>query len=475
MLALQGATERDVEGTIARLLGILRGFEEAQTLLDAVGCARTWLKSPARPPQPLDLAAPPAPTDVLNALTPNVERQAPGRSLHYLLRDLEDVHSWTFGTGVSLGRELSDTLALAAVLANGSASAPATAFAHFEISGVKAFLHPESGEITARALRGRYLFIRLLTEWAIGRVTAALSLSELNCVWLGVARGLLLISGSDGPKLETVAARLTRELETRVPGFRVGLRWEPIPNEAWREGDIRAAMKAGFSDKPELRSWVSAERYEPVAEIERPLQDLAAGFEAARPISFASSRSASPLHPALDGWLAWTKRGLPSHGDYQSWMLCPTATSKGEWPDWPLMRLSGFSILRADISGYKTVMHETGGSGLPGPHTHCLANQTALIRGTMDACEAVNAKVEPERQVMLLHVFSDDAVVLGSHQSVSAVSERLAATCGGLGHALDIGVAAFPAGASAADIARASHRALADVRARRLARDQEDA
>lgn len=469
-MGLQGAIEHDVESVMVTLLGMLRNLGEAQHVLGAVERARIWLQSSALTSRPLQLAEPPKPAAVLEALTRRIEGDAPGRSLHYLLRELEDVHSWTLGTGVSLGRELSDTLALAAVLANGSGSSPSTAFAHFEILGVKTFLHPESGEITARALRGRYLLLRLLTEWAIGEVTSALGLSELNCVWLGVARGLLLIPGSDGPKMEAVARRLTHELETRAPGLRVRLRWEPIPDEAWREGDIRAAMKAGFSDKPELRSWVAEEHFALLPEIEHGLHELAVGFEAGWPIAFVPSNDKASLHPALNGWLSWSKGSHSSQGDNHGWMLCPTAAPRGDWPDWPLKRLSGFGILRADISGYKTAMHEAGGSGLPGSHTHCLANQAALILGASDACATANATLAPEQQVMLLHVFSDDAVVLGPHRSVNAVAERLAATCGGLGHALDIGVAAFPVGSNAADVARASHRALADVRDRRLGR-----
>ena len=386
------------------------------------------------------------------------------RMAHFELRRLDAFE--TAEPGISLGRHVAGTLALAsALLGTQSPGLSRTTFVHFEIAGARAYLHPVTPDISPLEIRGRYLFVRIATEWAVHKLIAAAGGIEMNCVWLSIARALILLGHDKVPLLEAAVGALNVRLRAVFPSLEIRVRSLAIDDADWESGDIRVVMEAAFGDRKDGRSWIAGPVVAAQDTQSAPIIGLARALASDAPVTLDAKAGDQPLHPCLEGWLGWPRGPQQESTELRrETLLCPdvSPTDSHGWIARPLSAASGLGVLRADIRGYKSSMYQYGGSALRGLQTRCVHNQAGLMNNTARICARVNAK-GPD-QVLLMHVFSDDAVVYGPVAQLQGIAQELEANGDGIGNGVDAVVFPIAVGMTAADVGHGALDLLAEYR-----------
>jgi hypothetical protein len=327
--------------------------------------------------------------------------------------------------------------------------------------------------VPTRAARGRYLALRLMTEWAFQTILAKAGLSRMAVVWGTMARGLALVPEGSVEDLRVVRSDVEATLKRISPFLDIILRTSPVTRQDFLSGRLPEVFEHAFGDVPDGNS--KADRPDAHGRIDAAysaaIAELATRVDAGRLVLPADQDAGRvPLFHGLEGWLCWAQEeGLSESARARAIALTKAVKLHAMVPASShfcpsLSGLPGLSVLRGDLRGYKKSMYAL--SSLAEMLSMSNRTQWALADRVVQAIRSVQH--DGSAGITLLHVLGDDVVVHGPKEAIWALARALERSCANLGNGFVAAVADVAQGATSHEIGVATAR-MARIRRGELA------
>lgn len=303
------------------------------------------------------------------------------------------------------------------------------------LEGWRSFLHPNRSDITMAELAARYATASSLTRVVVTMLADAGD-TRGDILYATLSRGVIDKSLADNGAVDDACAVLRSQLGKFAPFVELVTVEEKVHVEdldAPGSGELLIRLNApGHKDRTDFVA---------IADGAPDLEALAARFAG----HHGSPVAASPLADAA--WASAARFDKPQQ-EHPHWRLSLAAAADLD-----------LAWLRIDIAGFLALVTEHGIASWRRAEARGAAFATwfAAVPAMLWGAET---ELAPAERTLVLHALSDDIVAICPRFRAEAVSQHVKALFASEGR-LQAGIAPITRGASAADISRAAHRALA--------------
>lgn len=371
------------------------------------------------------------------------------------------IPSIRFNGAQSLGSEMVSVLSLAVVIYQWlrqksslgpllnipDRNMPPFALVSLRLIGVRQFLHPASDEITLSELRGRYIFIYLLTQAVAEELLMRVSLPSVNYLACSLGRSLLLVGSYNVEYLLSLVKEQTERLRKIYSAFSIETRIVNLEHMEFVKGNLGIRyldVNQDIIDKNRSRlSFEPGEiKYEP-SHLRDYLCRLDSISAAANYVRLRKTReraksfsyTGTSIEEYMDIWYYFESAPDYAHEIclYKNNFLAGSALSSNH----PLLQHSfkdlvagsttygRIGVLRLDGNNFAQNLADKGGNSLISLLAYSNFFREYFLLRVPKVCEDFNNRVPFTSQVAVLFSANDDIVIAGPVDSLSILGEEL--------------------------------------------------